>query len=306
MFTESNPFVCSSTGFIAFGRCPKSFELGYVDRYRIEGKACMKAGSEFHFLMQRMAEGATEDELEQIGRAGEFPEMLDVFQAYRKHMGHTFPPRDKILKLEEPIYTQVLPNFWLRTTFDRLWDDNGECVDSDYKTFDKAMQLDLSMDTQGLLFLTILRRHYGERFRGYRRDYLEVRRTPPLVPKNATQAKLAAAGKPFESWSLDESYKTYTRRLVPHEEAQVWKEAQTRAEKILWSLERKAKDPSTEPFDRVYLKGSSPYTCGNQICRSLCMKQFLQGGFTEIDLITEGVTIEDAPTLPGGLLHAAT
>jgi len=301
-YTKRKPLVISSSGLIAYGRCPKSFELSYVEGYRMKPRDCMSQGSAFHFLMQRLYEGATEDELETIGRGGEWAEMYDVFLAYRAHKGNEFPARDKVIRLEEPIFSQLLPNVWLRTTYDRLWDDNGELTDDDYKTFDKAMQLDVSMDTQGLLFLAVLQRKYGTQYRGYKRRYLNVRRQTPLTPKNATQQKLADAGKPFESWSLDECYKSQPLRLVPGQADVVWKEMQSRAEKILWSLKRRTKDPTSEPFDRVYLKGSSPYTCGGQICRTLCMKQFLQGGLTEIDLITEGVTIDPPPSLTKGFL----
>ena|ERR1700722_3832414 len=301
MFTESDPLVISSTALIAFGRCPKSYELGYVDRYRMAGKECMRKGSEFHYLMQRLYQGATEEELEQIGRDGEFPEMWDVFTAYRLRRGHTFPDVSRVLHTEEPLYTRLLPNVWLRTTFDRIWNDDGEITDDDYKTFDKAPSLDVSLDTQGRLFLCVLRKHFTD-FTRFKRRYLNVRRMPPGVPKNATQLKAQAAGKPFESWREDECYVDRTLRLIDGEAEVIWKEAQSRAEKILWSHERRTKDPSSQPFDRVYLKGSSPYTCSGMICRSLCAKQMAQGGLTDIDLIMEGVTVQEELKLPEGLL----
>ena len=300
-YTESNPLVISSTAFIAFGRCPKSFELGYVDNYRMAGKSCMRAGSEFHYLMEKFYKGATEDELREIGANGEFPEMWEVFCEYRKRRGHTFPSPDSVLHTEEPLFTRLLPNVWLRCTFDRIWNDDGEITDDDYKTFEKAPSLDVSLDTQGRLFLCVLQKHFTEYTR-FKRRYLNVRRMPPGVPKNATQQKLAAAGKPFDSWREDECYVEKTLRLIPGEADVIWKEAESRAEKILWSIDRRSKDPTSQPFDRVYLKGSSPYTCSQQICRSLCAKQITQGGLTEIDLIMEGVTINEPQTLPEGYL----
>ena len=304
-FTEDDPLVLSSSGLIAYGRCPKSFELGYVNRWRMRPKDCMSQGTEFHKLMEMLYKGASEDEISEAARAGEWPEMYDVFIAYRTHWGHKFPTREKVLSTEEPLYTRLLPNVWLRTTFDRIWNDDGEITDDDFKTFEKNMQLDLSLDTQGRLFLVVLQKQYTE-FKRFKRRYLEVRRMPPFVPKNETQRKAQANGKPFESWGIDECYKDHTLRLIPGEADVVWKDAQHRARKILFDLETREKDPTAQVFDRVHLKGHSPYCCEGQICRTLCMKELVQGAVNEIDLITEGVTIEPPLTLPEGLLHATT
>lgn len=301
-YTESNPLVLSSSALIAYGRCPKSFEIGYYNGWRTKGKDCMVKGTEFHYLMQKLYQGASEDELKSIGTTGEFPEMWDVFCAYRLHKGGTFPRPGAVLSVEEPLYTNLLPNVWLRTTFDRIWNDNGEITDDDYKTFDKAPSLDVSLDTQGRLFLCVLQKHYTD-FSRFKRRYLNVRRMPPGVPKNTTQQKLADAGKPFESWSVDECYKDHTLRLIPGEAEVVWKEAQHRARKILFDLETRTKDPTAEVFDRVYLKGSSPYTCSGMTCRELCVKELVQGKINEIDLITCGVTVEPMPTLPKEYLN---
>src|ERR1700678_1224605 len=232
-YTPENPLVLSSSALIAYGRCPHSFEISYLNGWRTKGKDCMVQGSAFHYLMQRLYQGASEDELREIGTSGEFPDMYEVFLAYRNFCGHKFPPKSSVLSIEEPLYTRLLPNVWLRCTFDRIWNDDGEITDDDYKTFDKAPSLDVSLDTQGRLFLVVLQNHYPE-FSRFKRRYLNVRRMPPGVPKNATQQKLSDAGKPFESWSVDECYKDHTLRLIPGEAEIVWKEAQHRARKILF------------------------------------------------------------------------
>jgi len=296
MFTPENPLVISSSGLTAYLRCPKSFEFGYVERYRMPGKECMVAGVEFHHLMEMFVKGATEDELRQAASLGFFPHMFDVFDAFRHAKDGSFPRRESIIGSEEPLYTLLLPNVWLRTTFDLIWDDDGELTDDDYKTFEKDMNLNLGLDFQGRLFLTVL----GKKFNTDRvkRRYRKVRRTAPGVPKNATEQKKADAGKPFESWSPEQCYHDYTLRLVPGEADRVWAEAQHWARKLLMDLETRTKDPNAGAFGRVVLSGVSPFTCGSCMYKTICTKDVLCGAINEVDLITEGIIIGEPVELP--------
>ncbi len=296
MYTESNPLVISSSGLAAYLRCPKSFEFGYVNRWRVPAKDVMQQGTEFHKLMEMLVKGATEDELLVAGSKGYFPDMYRVFKAYRAAKGHEFPRREALLGSEEPIYTKLLENVWLRTTFDLIWDDQGEITDDDYKTFEKDMNLNLGLDFQGRLFLTVL----GKKFNTDRvkRRYRKVRRTCPGVPKNATEQKKADAGKPFDSWSPEQCYHDYTLRLVPGEADQVWRDAQHWARKLLFDLETRTKDPTSGAFGRVVLSGVSPFTCGSCMYKTICTKEVLCGVINEVDLITEQITIGEPVELP--------
>lgn len=299
-YTKSRPLVVSSSGLIAYMRCPKSFEFGYINNWRTRPKDAMQAGTEFHALMKAWMDGVPEDNLIAMSLAGDFPEMFSVFKAFIQHRAGTFPRKDQLIGTEEPIYSQLLSNVWVRTTFDCVWkNDAGWYVDDDYKTTEKHMQSELDHDFQGKFFLCVLARKFDTL--KVERRYRKVRRTPPGVPKNATEQKKADAGKPFESWSVDDCYWDHPLRMTKVEMDQKWEEAQYWASKLLRELKDRQKEiPGT--FGRVGLNGASPYTCGSCIMKSLCTREFLQGGLSDLDIAQEVLHIEEPAKLPKGLL----
>jgi hypothetical protein len=247
--------VFSSSAIAAFKRCPKSFQLGYemglVPQNTI--KQYVYEGAEVHEELSGMANN---DVLPGKGREL----MIEVAAAYLKHS----PLPANIISAEKPMYTELMPGVYIRTTFDFVYErEDGTIVGRDYKTFEKRPSLDLDLDFQGRIYVGALMRAYPGHPVEFEYEY--IRRVPP-GSKNSKGV-----------WKTEDCYLTFPLVISRAEADALWEETQWVAEKMLEARERNR-------YWRTDLKGKSPFTCGSCFYRNLCSAELEHGELTESDL----------------------
>ena len=258
--------VLSSSAIAAYKRCPKSYELGYVMGLEPFGTSttALEQGSEVHRMLAEATCGAFV--LDGVGMG----EVVDTYLAVN-HLPN------KILHVEEPVYTEILPGVYIRTTFDLVYErEDGVIVGRDYKTFDRAPSLDIDLDFQGRIYIAALMRKYPGRDVEFEYEY--IRRVPPGT-KNSKGV-----------WSNEECYLNIPLVISKQEAEQLWTETQ-------WVVEKMLADEERHQFARHDLK-VGPHSCGSCFFRDLCKAELQHGGLDETDLAILAPTRREPLELP--------
>lgn len=264
------PIVFSSSAIAAFKRCPKSYQLGYEMGLQPDDtvKDYVHQGSNFHALA---AAHYTRERTD-----ANWSDMLDVWSEYLAHQAMP----EGVLSVEAPTYSELLPDVWVRTTFDLVYErgrGEGPIVGRDYKTFDRAPTLDLDLDFQGRFYIAALMRKYEGREVEFEYEY--VRRVPPGT-KNSRGV-----------WTPEDCYLRFPLIISRREADVVWEEAKWVVESILRAQDRNR-------FWRTDLKGASPHTCGSCFYRNLCKAELEHGELSEQDLAILSPNRKEPITLP--------
>lgn len=271
--TKAYPLIIPYSALVLFRRCRKAYQLGYEERINPGTSAAAADGSSIHAHLESFAKTGNVlpadpgDEL-----------MQEVAIEYINNRGLS----GQTLLVEEPMYTKLLPNVYLRTTLDRVYrstDVNDTVVGVDYKTFEKAPTFDLELDPQGGLYVAALMRKY--KTDDVRFEYEYIRRVPP-GSKNS---------KGF--WSVDDCYKRAEIIISRREADLFWDDAVDTAKDML----RARKE------GRFYRSGTrvefgSP--CLGCFYIDLCKAEKNYGELTVDDVAVLAAGYNDELTLPVG------
>jgi len=301
--------IIPTSALQAYRRCPKSYELGYVQMLDpIVDREAVIEGRGFHEEMEAYAHErrgtVATDKTGLPKRYVASEAMHDVAVSYIRHKaGAEFDRMTQIIAIEEPLYTRIhppsgmlpvlnaqwahldhrLPDVYVRTTFDLVYqyDDDGDWIAGrDYKSFERAPSYDLDLDFQGRLYIaTLMQRYKTDRVRF---EYENVRRVPPGT-KNSKGV-----------WGPDECYISYPLVISADEARRLWREAQYTVAKILQAMA--LGDPAA--WERHDLK-VGPHSCGSCFWKHLC-KADMHGTLDE-QTKQEFANRRDPLVLPAGM-----
>lgn len=269
--TKAAPMVLPYSALVLFRRCRKAYELGYELNIETGSSQAAVDGTEVH------------EHLAQYARDGFFlsgnekTPMLDVAKAYIENRG--LP--GTTLMVEEPIYTKLIPNVYLRTTLDRVYrDSDSTIVGVDYKTFERAPTIDFELDPQGGLYIAALMRHFKTDH--VRFEYEYIRRSVP-GSRNS---------KGF--WSDEDCYTTAQIIISKREADLFWREAQETARDIV-----QAKSNGRWYRSGTRVEFGSP--CLGCFYKSLCIAEKNFGVLTDDDVAVLAKGYRDPLVLPTGV-----
>lgn len=270
--------VLSSSALSAFKRCRKKYQLGYELNLdpRMTSDAA-EQGTSFHAWAAQAARMQIKAPCEPLERDG----MWDVWEAYETHE----PLPEGVISAETPMYTEIVPGVFLRTTFDLIYRDGEEIVARDYKTFAAWPSADHDLDFQARIYLACLGRACGGS--KIRFEHEMVRRTPPGVPHN----------KRGDVWSPEECYRRDTLVCSQVELDLLWEETVEVVKDLLDARRR-----GDRAFYRQDLKGTFQ-GCESCFYRELC-KSEAQQGFLDPQTIDLLSTPRKPLEIPDGLLPA--
>jgi hypothetical protein len=288
---EGDSIVVSMTDFQRFKRCRKLADLTFHHGLEpLADKEVMARGRAFHAIMeayalQRVIETIDDNQRFQdrlfklINALGEsdIDQIKAVAEQYILRRWNI--AGECIGNIESPIYTMLLdkgqawagkhgapsPALWLRNTPDLIYKDPDAWITGrEYKTFEKAVNYDNDLDFQGKISMAVMQKHFNTRHARF--EYINVRQTPPDVPKD----------KAGNVWREDECYTTVDFYPSDAELESIWRETQSVGKNLLGCLF------GDDPFDwyRVDLKGNSPHTCGQCFVKNLCKDEAMQGGLS--------------------------
>ena len=176
---------------------------------------------------------------------------------------HHNPLPENILSAErKDFFVKLAPKFYVRCTFDLVYQDGDTIVVRDYKTFKNKPTLDLDLDFQGRFYIAAAQRHYRKRVDF---EYEYIRQTRPGVPHN----------QKGDMWRPDECYLHFPLIISDREADQVWAEAVETARDIRRAL--KENRPGT------WYHNTNKTWAGCQSCfyRQLCAAENQLGGLDE-------------------------
>lgn len=251
------PFVISATALTAYKRCPKSYWFGF-EKYvsPVETKGIIQQGIDFHSIAAAYAQAL------KTGSDFSPPDthddaMYPVFVAWLNNRGGKEFDNMEILHVEEPMFTRLYDDVWLRTTLDLVYRRaDGWIVIRDYKTFSAfPSKLDASLDFQARVYIAAIMLKYGTSKVTF--EHVYVRRELNHTGKQAHVA-----------WTPEESY-VYDDIVISKEEAmELWKETAWVAGEIV--NKRAIENPYEGQWYRVDHKGYSPFTCGSCFYKGVC------------------------------------
>jgi hypothetical protein len=266
--TRDNPLIIPYSALVLFRKCRKAYELGYEMRIDPGSSEAAQNGTAVHEYLADYARFGSVNPVE----PGDL--MWDVAMYY---VGYRGLPGDNLL-VEQPIYTKLLPNVYLRTTLDRVYREPGSgwVVGVDYKTFSKQPTNDFELDPQGGLYIAALMRKLKTDEVKFRYEY--IRSVPPGT-KNSKGA-----------WAVDECYTTVEVIISKREADLFWSEAQDTARDLIRARRE----------GRFYRGGTrvefgSP--CLGCFYKSLCIAEKNYGELTDDDIAVLAVGIKDPLTL---------
>lgn len=272
-YATDGPLVLSMSALQSFKRCRKQYELGNELNIDVASSDAAQRGTEIHAILADCARF--------IRDCTPVPpwtgEMAPIAQSYLEHEAL---PKDILKVDEEPIYTKLVRETWLRTTLDLVYrDDEGWIVGRDWKSFSKAPTYDVDLDFQGGIYIAALMRAY--KTDKVRFEYKYIR-----------SALTHADGKP---WDVDELYFTVPVVISRREADALWKETQDAARDLLRArrLGKFYRSGSRKEF------GSPCFTCW---FLDLCKADMQQGyvGVDDVALLAAG--IKEPLKLPEGIL----
>jgi hypothetical protein len=248
--------VTSSSGLNLFRSCRKAFELGYVRNLDPVGTSseAVENGTSIHKFLADAASGYTGWQ--------EDPLMDDNAAVAHAYLDHN-PLPENILSVEDrSFFVKLAPKFYVRCTFDLVYQDGDTIVVRDYKTFKAKPNLNLDLDFQGRFYIAAAKRHYKKRVDF---EYEYIRQTPPGVPHNAKG----------ECWKPEDCYLHYPLVISDREADDVWAEAVETARDIRLALSRNRKG--------TWYRNTNKSWAGCQSCfyRQLCAAENQLGELDE-------------------------
>lgn len=123
--TAKEPLVLSYSAVAAFKKCRKAYELEHARRINPNRTSeAAEQGTSFHRYMHGYAETR--------GFFSELDSQDPMLQVAWKYVEHNGFPQD-VLGAEEPQYSKLYGNIWLRTTHDLIYREDDWIVVRDYK-----------------------------------------------------------------------------------------------------------------------------------------------------------------------------
>jgi hypothetical protein len=248
-----------------FKRCGKKYEIQYMKLLDgVKESPALDMGRRFHSIMEHYAK-------ERVLVHDQFDDMSYVASSYITRRG--FPDKESIMRVEEPIYVEVLPRVFVRCTMDLVYKRAGTIVIRDYKTFSRMPSPDVDLDFQVRLYLALAMKHFETDDIVFCHEY--VRTTPPDVPKD----------KAGNCWSPEECYVSTEIAIGKREQATILGE-------LKYDLGTLQESEKHNFYTRSPMKGGGYMDCDRCSVKELCKAELQHGSLDLIDLIDLSVARE--------------